>query len=149
MFRCCASFLRNRDAGLRRKKGKYGILRFCAGAKAHSLRRTSSSTKNRFARFSVDFWETRRCSAVVPPSSATAMLGCVGKRENTEFFASAQAQKLIRSVAPPLQRKTASLGFPLIFGKRGDVPLLRLLSPQPRCWVAEEMWKIKTPECFT
>jgi hypothetical protein len=71
-------------------------------------------------------------------SSATTPLGCVGKRENTASFASAQAQKLIRSVAPPLQRKTASLGFPLIFGKRGDVPLLRLLPPQPLCGIGRK-----------
>ena len=65
------------------ERGKYGILRFRASAKAHPLRRTSSSTENRFAGFSVDFRETR------------------------------------------------------------GVPLLCLLPPQPRCWVAEEMWKRK------
>ena len=35
--------------------GEYGILRFRASAKAHPLRRASSSTENRFAGFSVDF----------------------------------------------------------------------------------------------
>ena len=72
--------VKHRRRGLR-------IIRFRASAKAHPLRRTSSSTENRFAGFSVDFRETRGVPLprLLPPQPRCRVAEKDGKRNPRMF----------------------------------------------------------------
>ena len=124
--------VKHRRRGLR-------IIRFRASAKAHPLRRASSSTENRFAGFSVDFGETRGVPLLrlFPPQPLRWVASERGKYGILRFRASAKAHPHRRT---SFSTENRFAGFSVDFGETRGVPL------PLGCGGNVEK---KTPECFT